>query len=271
MHVAIIQPDVTFEDALATQATIDTMIEAATIPPGALIVLPEMTDTGVTLHTHRVADGPTMAWAAELAKGHRCWVAAGWATNKGSQKTRNVLSFFAPDGSVVSSYAKVFPCSPMGESAAYQGGDNLAVQSISTMTMAGLICYDLRFPELWRLAMLAGAEAFVLIANWPARRRQHWRALCIARAIENQAWVIACNRVGSDPNTAYAGGSLVISPTGEVVAEGSEDAQIITAQIDSATVTADRTTFPVLDDLRRDLLGSIAINSPDTLLNEPPS
>src|SRR5690606_2545669 len=98
------------------------------------------------------------------------------------------------------------------------------------------ICYDLRFPELWRLGALAGAEVFTIGASWPDARQHHWRSLLIARAIENQAYVVAVNRVGRDPHLGYAGGSMIVSPMGEVLAEADAAPQVIQAELDMAAL-----------------------------------
>ena len=123
--------------------------------------------------------------------------------------------------------------------------------------VAPLICYDLRFPELWRLAALAGAEVCTIGASWPDPRQHHWRALIIARAIENQAYVVAVNRTGNDPHCAYAGGSIIVSPMGEVLAEANDRPAMLTAQLDLPALRTWRAEFPVLRDIHRDLLGSI--------------
>lgn len=125
--------------------------------------------------------------------------------------------------------------------------------------MCPLICYDLRFPELWRLGAVEEADVFTIGASWPAARQQHWRALLIARAIENQAYVVAVNRIGDDPHIKYAGGSLIISPTGEVLAEAPAGNVpiVLQAELDPAALRAWREKFPALADIHRELLGSI--------------
>ncbi len=125
-----------------------------------------------------------------------------------------------------------------------------------------LICYDLRFPELWRLAAIAGTEVFTIGASWPAARRHHWRQLLIARAIENQAFVVAANRIGDDPHLSYAGGSMVVSPTGEILAEAGDHEAVLRARLDLASLREWRRDFPALSDLHRDLLGSITVETP---------
>lgn len=111
-----------------------------------------------------------------------------------------------------------------------------------------LICYDLRFPELFRTALQLGAELYVAIANWPSIRDEHWVTLLRARAIENQAFVAGVNRCGQDPNYDYAGRSMIVAPDGRILAEAGKAEEIICSDIDWETVRECRTRFPVLGD-----------------------
>jgi predicted amidohydrolase len=158
-------------------------------------------------------------------------------------------------------YQKVHPFSYGKESQFYSGGDHLLLRRCGEAMVCPMICYDLRFPELWRIAALNGAEVFTIGASWPAARQHHWRALLIARAIENQAYVVAVNRTGSDPFLKYAGGSIIISPRGEVLAEAGEESGVLQVQLDLAALRQWRDEFPVLKDVRPDLLGSMKLDS----------
>ena len=106
----------------------------------------------------------------------------------------------------------------------------------------------------------AGAEVFTLAANWPETRKAHWRALLVARAIENQAYVVAVNRVGADPSLRYAGGSMIVAPTGEILDEAGESPQVLTAALDLDAMRSWRAEFPMLRDVRPELLGSMIID-----------
>jgi len=116
--------------------------------------------------------------------------------------------------------------------------------------VAPFICYDLRFPELFRMAVRQGAQLYVVIANWPASRVHHWVTLLQARAIENQAYVVGVNRCGSDPKVAYAGRSLVVSPRGVILADAGGGERVLSAELDLAALQAYRAEFPVLQDMR---------------------
>jgi predicted amidohydrolase len=171
----------------------------------------------------------------------------------------------APDGSVAGSYDKVHLFSPAREDRHYAAGRAVTVVDVptheGTWKVCPLICYDLRFPEVFRLAALAGAEVFTVGANWPAPRALHRRALAVARAIENQAYVVACNRIGRDPNVEYAGDSFIVAPSGEVIAEAGDAERVLVADLDRAELLRWRDRFPALRDLRRGLLGEIAVNA----------
>jgi predicted amidohydrolase len=114
------------------------------------------------------------------------------------------------------------------------------------------ICYDLRFPELFRGYALGGARLIVIPAQWPAPRIDHWRTLLRARAIENQCFVAGCNRVGTDPDNTFGGASAVIGPWGELLVEGGDQAALLVARITPAKVDEARRRIPVLSDRRPD-------------------
>ena len=116
--------------------------------------------------------------------------------------------------------------------------------------VAPLVCYDLRFPELFREAAAAcRPELFVVIANWPEKRISHWVRLLQARAIENQAYVLGVNRTGRDPYSAYPGRSLVADPQGEIVADAGGGEGWVSASLDLANLRKYREGLPFLDDL----------------------
>jgi predicted amidohydrolase len=117
------------------------------------------------------------------------------------------------------------------------------------MKAAPFICYDLRFPEVFRAAARRGAEIFLVIANWPDRREQHWVTLLQARAIENLAYVVGVNRSGRDPEHVYPGRSMIIDPHGKILADAGGGEAVISAEIDPAEVRNWRRDFPALADM----------------------
>lgn len=117
--------------------------------------------------------------------------------------------------------------------------------------MSPFICYDLRFPEIFRAAALGlGSELLVVIASWPIKRAQHWVTLLQARAIENQAYVIGVNRCGTDPNFTYPGRSMVVDPHGVILVDASDVEGTVSARLDRARVASWREQFPALRDAR---------------------
>ena len=179
------------------------LLDEADLPAGTFVLLPELGDTGFSfdLERHRrrpdAAVGP-FAGPPPGASGCRRGTPSGARTGRG----RNCATIVAPDGSVVGTYRKVHPFSYGREAEHFGGGDALLVTRCGDAVVAPQICYDLRFPELWRHAALAGAELFTIGASWPAARQQHWRHLLVARAIENQAFVLAVQPDGRGPSPA---------------------------------------------------------------------
>lgn len=266
MNVAIVQFDIVWEDKPANHARVESMLDAAPPPRGSLIVLPEMSDTGFSFRLDVTADDATVPWASGLARRTGCWVQVGDAIRRpaGEGRGLNRTTLIDPEGTALGAYHKVFPFSFGREVEFFDGGDRLLVGPIGTgddrLVTAPLICYDLRFPELFRLATLAGAELITVPASWPAPRTHHWRSLLIARAIENQAFVVGVNRTGRDPHLSYAGASIAVAPDGEVLFETGDEPGVHVVELDPARLRAWRSTFPALADVRPDLLGRIEVD-----------
>lgn len=259
MRFAAVQFDMVWEDKAANHATMQRMIDEAELPAGSFVLLPELGDTGFSFNLDRIVDDHSLAWARQLAASRRIWLQHGFAEHGPDGKGRNCAAIVNPDGEVVGLYRKVHPFTFSREGEHYNAGEELLVRCCDEAAVCPLICYDLRFPELWRLGALEGAEVFTIGASWPAARQQHWRSLLIARAIENQAYIVAVNRTGSDPHLSYAGGSIIISPQGEVLAEADDAPTVIQADLDMPALRKWRSTFPALRDIHRELLGSIPI------------
>jgi predicted amidohydrolase len=148
----------------------------------------------------------------------------------------------------------------LNEGKYYGRGEELIILDLGNVTICPLICYDVRFPELWRHAALAGVDVFTVSSSWPLPRIQHWRSLLIARAIENQAFVVASNRVGKDDLATWGGLSIVIDPLGEVIAQATEtDETTLSATIAPELARNWRKEFPAIDDIQKELLGNIKV------------
>ena len=160
----------------------------------------------------------------------------------------NTLNLVAPNG-VTHRYKKIHPFSFSTEPENYGAGSEFLQVSIEGTRTTFFICYDLRFAdEFWQTA--ESTDLFVIPANWPDRRRAHWQTLLQARAIENQAYVLGVNRVGSGDGLTYAGDSALIDPWGEIVVSGASDEVLLIADVQVELVTRTRSTFPVFQDRR---------------------
>jgi len=238
MRIALVETDPAWE---APEANRERMAAALPAAPADLAVFPEMAFTGFSMAA--VPDRDAEPFLIELARSRGTALIAGHV----GTGPRNVAVAVAADGTVLARYAKLHPFSYAGEERHYRRGDALPVFALGAARVAMLICYDLRFPEAFREAALRGANLFVVPANWPARRVDHWRTLLRARAIENQAFVVGVNRIGRDPNETYESSSLAIGPRGEVIHQGPG-----IVEIDPADADRWRTEFPALRDVRHD-------------------
>lgn len=254
MRVACVQLDIVWEDPRATCARVDPLARAAAGDGAQLLVLPEMFATGFSMDAARTAaHAPWIAeYVARLARRHGVWVAAGWA-EPGPLRPFNTFRLVDPDGVERLGYRKIHPFSLAGEPERYAAGDDVATVVVEGVRVTPLVCYDLRFPELFRLAADA-TDLFLVPANWPARRGRAWRALLVARALDAQAWVAGVNRVGTDGNgVAHAGDTAVVNPLGEVVATLADDEGVVTAEVVPEEVARVRRRYGFLDDRRPEL------------------
>jgi predicted amidohydrolase len=158
--------------------------------------------------------------------------------------------FFGRDGEMLDKYRKIHPFTFGEESKHYTGGFAYINLETEDFHIGFSICYDLRFPELYRFMALDKVEILINIANWPQTRIEHYKTLCKARAIENQCFFVAVNRTGSDPKLTYSGNSSVFGPMGEeMIMMGSEE-EIGIVEIDLDYLQETRETFPFLDDIK---------------------
>ncbi|MGC9453260.1 MAG: nitrilase-related carbon-nitrogen hydrolase [Phycisphaerae bacterium] len=257
MRVIGVQLDIAWHDKAANCAAAAELIAGARPPTGSLIVLPEMFATGFSMDVPVIcedASGPAHAFLAETAREYRSFVLGGVAARAEAGRGANEAVVFDPDGAELARYRKMHPFSYARETEHFDAGERVVTFGCGDFTAAAFICYDLRFPEAFRAAVGKGVDLLAVIANWPAAREQHWLALLTARAVENQAYVVGVNRVGSDPNNEYNGRSVVISPTGEVVADAGCEQAVLQADLDPANVREFRESFPALKDIRPSLM-----------------
>jgi len=256
MHIVALQTDIVWEDKAANYGRVREMLERRQGPEPDLIVLPEMFATGFSMNAAEIAeseDGPTRDFLGEVATSCHAHVLGGMVSCGPGGKGRNDAVLMAPSGREVARYTKRHPFSYSGEPDHYEAGDALVVVvDLAGWCLCPLVCYDLRFPEDFRKAVRQDANLFVVIANWPASREHHWRSLLVARAIENQAYVVGVNRCGKDPKLAYCGGSLIVDPMGRTVADAGDTEGPLEAELDLDLLRKYRTEFPALNDMRND-------------------
>ncbi|MCW5776585.1 MAG: hypothetical protein KIS87_09115 [Phycisphaeraceae bacterium] len=257
MRAHLVQMDIAWEDRGANCSRVERLLDGADVRPGDFVLLPEMFDSGFSVNVSATADkaGETLDFLRRLAEDLGVYVQGGRTVHGcGCAKAENRASVLAPDGRLVCEYSKIHPFSFGRETEAFEGGTRVETwewrAGEERATVCPAVCYDLRFPELFRIAVLRGAEVVALGANWPDARQHHWRALLVARAIENQAVVLGVNRVGRDPYLNYAGGSIAVGPKGETLGELKDEEGVLTVDVPIAQVREWRSLFPALNDAR---------------------
>ena len=215
-----------------------------------LVVYPEMTLTGFTMESQKVKEdelsSETITFFKEQAKKYKVSIAFGVVLSKGEKATNNLV--VVSEQGVLATYAKIHPFSYAGENDYYQAGDELKKLTIGGATIGLTTCYDLRFPELYQ-AYSKDCSVILNIANWPERRVSHWRALNKARAIENQVFMIAVNRIGTDgKGLQYVFSSHIVSPYGEELKGTSLSEEVVVYDLNLEEVAQYRAEFPVKND-----------------------
>jgi len=250
VRIALIQMDLAWEDVAENHRRARRHLEQARARGARLALLPEMFCTGFSMDSDRIAQpagGPSETFLRETAKELGLWILAS-IPEAGRPRPRNMAILAAPDGSVFR-YAKIHPFTFGGEDRVYAGGDRIVTAAVDGVRVTPFVCYDLRFPEPFRLAA-EETGLFAVVANWPEARREHWRTLLRARAIENLCYVAGVNRVGEGGGLRYAGDSAVVSPWGELLVEGEASEAVLVGDVDPAVVRDARAKFPALADRR---------------------
>lgn len=215
-----------------------------------LIILPEMFNTGFTMNAAELAEpvgGKTMQWMLKTAQQYDC-VVTGSIIIKENDKYYNRLLWVRPDGGY-QYYDKRHLFAMGKEDETYTAGTKRLIVDLKGWKICPMICYDLRFPVWMRNRNDNPYDVMIVVANWPERRALHWRSLIPARAIENQAYVIAVNRVGHDGNEVYhSGDSTCISPNGDVVYYKRDEEDLYTFSIIADEVAKTRKALPFLKD-----------------------
>jgi omega-amidase len=252
LSVSCLQMNIAYGNPEQNYETAARLMERAAKDHPDIIVLPELWTTGYDLtRLEEIADvhaKRTIQFLQERAKQYQVHFVGGSVANQGESGVRNTLLIINKNGELVHHYSKLHLFKLMDEHLYLKAGGEKGLFQLDDRQFAGVICYDIRFPEWIRAHTSAGAETLFVVAEWPEPRLSHWRSLLIARAIENQCYVIACNRSGDDPKNRFVGHSMVIDPWGEVVAEAGAGEEILTAEINLDLVKEIRKQIPIFAD-----------------------
>ncbi len=220
-----------------------------------IVVFPELWSTGYALDRAReLSDNlheGLFPQVAALAGANKISVVGSMLEKRGLESS-NSAPFFAANGRMMGIYRKIHLFRLMDEDKYLQAGASPLTLDLPWGRTALAICYDLRFPELFRRYALEDVELVIIPAEWPQARIDHWRALMIARAIENQCYMIGVNTVGKIGETVFGGHSMIVDPWGRIVVEAGDEPQLITAEIELDRIKEVRNTIPVFEDRRPD-------------------
>jgi predicted amidohydrolase len=247
-----VDPDESVEDRRVRAASLVVAQQGAD-----LVVLPELWPVGAFAYTAfeeeaEPLEGPTHEVMAKAAAEAGTWLHAGSFVERAADGTLyNTSLVFSPQGERAAVYRKIHRFGfDKGEAVMMGAGEELVTVALPDTTLGLATCYDLRFPEQFRGLVDAGAEALVVVAGWPERRRAHWTLLAQARAVENQSYVLAVGTAGTHGDIQQAGHSIVVDPWGEVLAQAGADEEVLTVELDADKVRATREQFPALKDRR---------------------
>jgi len=248
LKVALVQTTLVWEDPAANRKRFDDRLAVLEDAPD-LVVLPEMFTTGFTMAGPRLAepmDGPSVAWLRNKSVQINAHLTGSLIIEEAG-RVYNRLLWATPAGELYI-YDKRHLFRMSGEHRVYGAGRRLLTITIGSWRVRPFICYDLRFP-VWTRNVAQAYDAALFVANWPAARAAHWKALLRARAIENQAYVVGVNRIGRDGNDrAYAGDSMLLDPLGETRFHGAERDLVQVVDLDRTLLEKYRLQFPAWRD-----------------------
>ena len=254
--ISLAQMHIQFGNIDANEKRAVEMIDQAAATGSSLVVLPELWSSGYDLKNgkqHASATPAILANLSALAHTHQIHI-AGSLLDQTAEGLRNTLFWQSPNQDAPARYSKIHLFGLMQEPSWLLPGDRLQQVQAPWGETGLAVCYDLRFPELFRSYTLSGAVAFTICAEWPARRSAHWEILLRARAIENQAFIFASNCVGNCADETFGGKSVLISPWGHILVEGSpQEEALVSAEIDTDLIEEARKFLPVIRDRRPDL------------------
>jgi omega-amidase len=259
LNISIGQMDVRLGEPAVNMETVKKMTVEASRRGSDIVVFPELWSTGYDLengarYATSTADG-IFAAVGQLAEDLHIAILGSCLSDLGEGGIGNTAVYFDNHGQNLGEYSKTHLFRLMDEDQYLAAGNQKTMVETQWGMMGLAICYDLRFPELFRAYALAGTQLVFLPSEWPHPRLKHWQTLLRARAIENQMFIVACNRVGHSKNTDFFGHSVIVDPWGEAIIEGGEKEMLLTATIELDQVNEVRTKIPIFKDRRPDVYG----------------
>jgi len=255
MKVCTAQMASTWEDPGANLRKAALLVRSAKEQGAELVIFPEQFVTGWSPRSTRFAedpDGPAVTALRGLARDQSISIVGSYV-QRHEPSPLNTAVAIDPHGEVVASFSKIHPFSPGGEDLHYDPGDHISVFSAGNVRFGIAICYDLRFPPVFRAYAREGIHCALVPSAWPCSRTRSWEILIEARALDNQLYVIGCNPTGTTPVDRYCGHSISADPLGTVISRGGEGEELIMTEIDPARVEAVRSRMPLERDRRPDL------------------
>lgn len=254
MKIALAQFNIEWENKSANHAKSENFVSTASREGCDIIIFPEMFNTGFSMNISSITedeDGETASILSRMAKQHSINIIAGYAV-KGHDEVKgaNIAVAYNRKGKRVARFAKLHPFSFAHEDLYFDAGINTVVFAVDDIMASIFICYDLRFPEVFR-SVAKEVQAVFVLANWPSIRKEHWKTLLQARAIENQFFVIGVNRTGTDGNgISYPGASCVFDPLGNECCSGNEQEEFLACKINIFETGKVRSEYPFLKDMK---------------------
>lgn len=250
MKLSLFQYNPVWENKELNKNKIDDLLRSK-FSKSDLLIFPEMTLTGFSMHINELAEslsGDSFSFFSRIAQNFQTHVIAG-LIEKDGEHFFNTLVHIDESGGLVTSYRKIHPFSVAGEDKYYSRGLTYKITTVKDFKIGLSICYDLRFPELFRFYAKERVHLIIVIANWPVTRIEHWNTLLKARAIENQCFVAGVNRADTDLTANYNGYSSLIDPIGNQILLTLDSETIIESEISVKQVLDTREKFPFLNDI----------------------